>query len=384
MGRYEMSLQNLPLGLQPVTVPLGPKAGKKLKPGKKEKKRGTFSFEYEYLRFDVLSSLLLEKSAHILEVVVTKIPQDAVASALIGIFQLNFERLFAMMRTALTYEIEHTLSSEQLFRTDSMTTKLMKASSRLLGSLWLYDALHPIISSICASNEIVEVDPLKAEPGANIEHSKEVLQQSCKDVLSAILNSFSHVPLPIQDLIRVIAQIVSAKFPESKIQAISGYVFLRFFGPGISSPEAFGMGVEPQVHARRHLILIAKVIQTIANGSSVREDFLKPMEPWMLEQVNVVNAKLLELCDGPNASNPLPLPRQSSQTLLAHYGTLVDWVASNQFILEKHGVSAVEYASLKEALAPYARALAALPKEESSHKSQGAHTNLVKTKSKQK
>lgn len=132
-----MDLQNLPTGLNPMTVPLGPKAGKKLKPGKKEKKRGTFTFEFEYLRFDVLSSLLLERSAHILEVIVTKIPQDAVAQALIGIFQLNFERLFTMMRTALTYEIENTLSSEQLFRTDSMTTKLMKASSRLLGSLWL-------------------------------------------------------------------------------------------------------------------------------------------------------------------------------------------------------------------------------------------------------
>lgn len=381
MGRYEMSLENLDRELRDMTVDLGPRAGKKVKPGKKEKKRGSFTFQYQFLPFGALSTLLLDQYAQILEVIVTKTPHDGVATALIGIFQSDLQRLGSMMRTALTYEVNQTPSSEQLFRTDSMTTKLMKASSKLLGSLWLYDALQSYISQICSANECLEVDPAKATGPVDVEQNMIALTTSCKDILSAILNSFSKVPAPIQDLIRMIAEVVGAKFPESKIQAISGYVFLRFFGPGISSPDVFGFGVEPGENARRHLILIAKVIQSIANGTSTREEFLKPLAPWIEEQHSIVNNKLLELC-GHNAAHPLPIPHQSSQSLLAHYGALVSWVTNNQPVLDRHGVSPQDYEALKSNLAPYARALAALPKEDGSSKSACFITNFTRAISK--
>ena len=379
-----MSLDCMDQQLHDKTVDLEPKAGKKLKPGKKPKKRGTFTFQYQYLPFGTLSSLLLDQYAHILEVVVTKTPHDGVAQALIGIFQSDLPRLFAMMKTALTYEIGQTPSSEQLFRTDSMTTKLMKASSKLLGSLWLYDALQSPIQAICTANASIEVDPSKLEPGAaNLEQNMAALSASCKDILGAVLGSFNKVPAPIQELIRLIAAVVSTKFPESKIQAISGYVFLRFFGPGISAPEAFGIGVEPQPNAKRTLILVAKIIQTIANGATIREDFLKPLVPWIEEQQAVVNSQLLELADGPNAPQPLPIPTQSSQSLLAHYATLVDWVSNNHPVLERHGVSSTEYDALKTNLAPYARSLAVLIKEDSASSSnKNFLTGLTRAKSK--
>jgi hypothetical protein len=258
----------------------------------------------------------------------------------------------------------------------------MKASSKLLGSLWLYDALQSFISQLCAANVSVEVDPTKSEGPLDLEANMALLSASCKEALNVVLNSFSRVPAPIQDLIRMIAEIVGAKFPESKIQAIGGYVFLRFFAPGIASPDTYGIGVQPEVQARRHLVLIAKVMQTIANGSSVREEYLKPMAPWIEEQHAVVNKKLIELADGPNASQPLPIPRQSSQSLLAHYAALVAWVTSNQPVLERHGITTTEYEALKTGLAPYARALDALPREEPPAKSLCFISNLTKAKSK--
>src|SRR4051812_17560280 len=117
MGRYEMSLENLDQQLHDMTVTLGPKAGKKQKPGKKQKSRGTFTFQYQYLPFGALSTLLLDQYAHILEVIVTKTPHDGVAQALIGIFQSDLQRLGSMMKTALSFEVDQTPSSEQLFRT---------------------------------------------------------------------------------------------------------------------------------------------------------------------------------------------------------------------------------------------------------------------------
>lgn len=383
-----MSLENLDHNLHDETVPLGNKADKKVKPGKKQKNRGTFTFQYQYLPFGELSAALMDRSHHILEVIATKTPHDGVAQALIALFQSDLPRLSALMRLALTYEIDQTPSSEQLFRTDSMATKLMKASSKLLGSLWLFDAIQPFIAQLCQENLIVEVDPARIQPGSTVsaQQSMEVLTYTCKQLLTTILSSFNKVPAPIQDLIRMIAQVVASKFPESKIQAISGYVFLRFFGPGISAPSAFGLGVEPKEEAHRHLLLAAKIIQNIANGTTVREEFLMPLKPWIEEQYSVVNQKLLELAEGPSATSPLPIPHQSAPGLLIHYKELVQWILANQPVLDRHGITDQEYSTLKSAVEPYQRALAAVRDTDGkSHHHHHHHIHLpLLTKSKSK
>jgi len=47
---------------------------------------------------------------------------------------------------------------------------------------------------------------------------------------------------------------------------IGGFIFLRFFCPAISSPEAYGILEEPPTpQARRLLILITKVLQNLSN-----------------------------------------------------------------------------------------------------------------------
>merc|ERR1711916_224717 len=44
-------------------------------------------------------------------------------------------------------------------------------------------------------------------------------------------------------------------------------MILRFMCPAITAPEAYGILREPpSVNARRHLVLIAKVLQNLANG----------------------------------------------------------------------------------------------------------------------
>jgi hypothetical protein len=91
----------------------------------------------------------------------------------------------------------------------------------------------------------------------------------------------------------------------------------------------------------------------------VREEFLKPLAPWIEEQHGIVNQRLLQLVEGPAASHPLPIPHQSPKSLISHYKEIVSWIISNQPVLDRHGISEGEYNDIRSTLEPYGRALGA-------------------------
>ena len=66
--------------------------------------------------------------------------------------------------------------------------------------------------------------------------------------------------------------------------AVIGLLFLRFIVPGITSPEVFGLAIpDVSAEARRGLIIISKVVQTVANGIPVEgpDNFMTPLNPLM-------------------------------------------------------------------------------------------------------
>lgn len=144
----------------------------------------------------------------------------------------------------------------------------MKASSKLAGKYFIPAVLSPLIKSVLENPGQVEVDPSKMPPGANVEASQEALRASCQRFLEALLASFTTAPVLIQQIAGWLGGIVQTKFPEQVVQALGGYLFLRLFCPAISTPEVYGLCKEPpSPEARRHLLLVAKVLQTLANGT---------------------------------------------------------------------------------------------------------------------
>ena len=66
--------------------------------------------------------------------------------------------------------------------------------------------------------------------------------------------------------------------------AVAGFFFLRFLCPTIVTPEAYGIiDSPPDTIARRKFLLIAKVLQSFANGARFldKEAFLSPFNDWM-------------------------------------------------------------------------------------------------------
>jgi neurofibromin 1 len=55
------------------------------------------------------------------------------------------------------------------------------------------------------------------------------------------LDAFSLQLSPFAELMNHVKNTVSSKFPENINTTIGGFIFLRFFCPAISSPEAYGI-----------------------------------------------------------------------------------------------------------------------------------------------
>jgi len=130
----------------------------------------------------------------------------------------------------------------------------------------LYLTVGPELDELIAANLGLEVDPEKMEEGADLDEMRWMLMAQSQKILKQILNSSEECPVQFRQLFSHIKHVVGNRFPENVNTTIGGFIFLRFFCPAISSPEAYGILEEPPTpQARRLLILITKVLQNLSN-----------------------------------------------------------------------------------------------------------------------
>ncbi|KAJ3441869.1 hypothetical protein M0813_17987 [Anaeramoeba flamelloides] len=66
-------------------------------------------------------------------------------------------------------------------------------------------------------------------------------------------------------------QAVKKRFPEQELMSVGGYIFLRYFCPGISNLKVSGVQDElkspPDKHLLQTALMVTKLLQSLANGS---------------------------------------------------------------------------------------------------------------------
>lgn len=91
---------------------------------------------------------------------------------------------------------------------------------------------------------------------------------------------------------------VLPRFPNAKYTAVGAFIFLRFFCPAIVAPEAEGLvATPPSKEMRRGLLLIAKVIQSLANNVlfGTKEPYMFPLNQFLVENIQYVTSFLREI-----------------------------------------------------------------------------------------
>lgn len=91
--------------------------------------------------------------------------------------------------------------------------------------------------------------------------------------------------MAFQEVMAHLQREVIQRFPTANFIAVAGFIFLRFFCPAISAPDAQDVVPTSQLNAqaRRTLVLISKVIQCLANGTKFgqKEAFMHPCNPFI-------------------------------------------------------------------------------------------------------
>lgn len=88
------------------------------------------------------------------------------------------------------------------------------------------------------------------------------------------------------------------RFPEAKYTAIGSFIFLRFFCPAIVAPESENLvSSTPSKEMRRGLLLIAKVIQNLANNVlfGAKEPYLFSLNDFLTQNIYRITTFLREI-----------------------------------------------------------------------------------------
>ncbi|ODQ81722.1 hypothetical protein BABINDRAFT_159971 [Babjeviella inositovora NRRL Y-12698] len=191
---------------------------------------------------------------------------DFLATSFLFLYD-NQEDLLRNLAALVVSEINYSTRHVDILRRNSVATKLLSMYGKKYGSDYLRAAIKPTLCELEETNECFEVEKLDpADPLAslNVDRFMKYLTQ----LVDAIVSSAHAVPDEIRFICSTIDKAVQNVFPDASIVAIGSFMFLRFFGPAIVSPESADIfSVFPGRNLKRSLIQLAKAIQHMANGS---------------------------------------------------------------------------------------------------------------------
>ncbi|RDD44424.1 Disabled-like protein 2-interacting protein [Trichoplax sp. H2] len=212
--------------------------------------------------------------------------KDRIAQSLIQILSKTGQyRTF--LADAILYDINRLGDENLIFRSNTFATKAMETylkticanfDSTLAASnngyfihrdkeFYIQETLANFVGNVCQSDENYEVDENRMPSNANIDSNQENLRSMVENAWDRIYSSYTSFPKDLNATFHELRQQLQRNNRSGLYRKlISGSIFLRLLCPAILSPSLFKLMQEcPDQKASRHLTLVAKVIQNLAN-----------------------------------------------------------------------------------------------------------------------
>jgi hypothetical protein len=222
--------------------------------------------------------------------------QDALAKALVYVASKHGVAA-EMIQTCIRSEVRACKHENTLFRNNSVASRMYKFYSRIVGIKYLFNCIARVILelevlgreqiSVSTKKESdpevaagrstsllsmsMELDQTKAlDDDMDTETNLLQLQLICQKLLNVLIKtSVKNIPSAFRKIFVEIDNSVMGKFAgsnEAVYKGIGGLFFLRFVCPAITAPHVYGLLKNPpNTVTQRQLVLISKVIQSIAN-----------------------------------------------------------------------------------------------------------------------
>lgn len=161
-------------------------------------------------------------------------------------------------------EIAKVSRNMDILRRNSLATRTLAIFSRIKGNDFLNQTIKPLLSDILIEGLDFEIEkPIVDLAEREIQLNRFI---NCMDTFcDNILTSFDCIPNEFLYISQRIYSSAKRKFPGSELIAVGSFIFLRFFCPAIINPEAEKIKTRISSKNRRTLILVAKVLQNLAN-----------------------------------------------------------------------------------------------------------------------
>ncbi|KAI8904263.1 hypothetical protein DFJ77DRAFT_435890 [Powellomyces hirtus] len=245
---------------------------------------------------------------------------DEVAAVLVAVFEDRGKSLDLIERV-VQREVENTDTPANLFRRNSIATRLLTIYAKQQGQEYIRNTLRPIIFELaerCPPMSF-EVDPIKLRDGDNAEVNLQNLRVVSQGILDSIIGpGAARFPTLLRQACGIVWRLVGTRFPDARVTAVGGFLFLRFICPAIVSPETHGVidGGELRKELRRGLVLIIKVVQNLANNVlfGVKEAFMSGVNDVLRDNVARVHGFLRDV-SAPIVP-PVPPPAVRPESLL--------------------------------------------------------------------
>lgn len=206
---------------------------------------------------------------------------STVVKSILTLFQnQSFNSTMNLLRVRIKQEVSRTKSSSNLFRANTAATVLLTQYVLQVGQRYLEQLLRPLLNKLVASTTSCEIDPKRLGPNEDLAANQAHLVRTCEEFLTAILESLGSLPPQFRWVAHILALEISKASFDDKDDAIrvsiASLYFLRFVCPAIVDPARYKLvDKTPGTMARRSLILVAKVLQNIANVGSSATFYVK-------------------------------------------------------------------------------------------------------------
>lgn len=230
---------------------------------------------------------------------------DEISSLLFRVFESK-GNLLSLMKVLIERDVALTSHESELFRANSIMTRLITTFARTYGYNYVRSCLSPLVLSMgekpaeCS----FELDPAKGGAVEDIDRNAEHLRLMCQALLDIIYNSIPNLPVLFRALCHHIWEVVEDRFPDSRHSAIGSFIFLRFFCPSIVSPESIDLDIPAERRdTRRALVLITKVIQNLANNVlfGSKEVHMKLLNQFLSDNIRQVTKFLSDVAQRPRS-----------------------------------------------------------------------------------
>ncbi|KAI2616374.1 GTPase [Hypomontagnella submonticulosa] len=223
---------------------------------------------------------------------------------------------FELMEALIKQEIEETENESEILRRNCVATKMLSIYAKWKGAGYLKATLQKVVERLMLTSKDLdlELDPTRISSQEELQKNALQLRIVAKVFIDDICASSANIPASFRKICSIISTAVMPRFQEAKYTAVGAFIFLRFFCPAIVAPEAENLvDTPPSKEMRRGLLLIAKVIQNLANNVlfGAKEPYMYPLNDFLTQNIYRVTTFLREISVPPPA---LDTPSADSET----------------------------------------------------------------------